>query len=943
PPSSSSGSAPPPPTSTSSAPPQQIVSVTPSGGGAVGGEESSVNDVIITATSCGGGEVVPPPPPPPPMHAHQGYRYPHQTYPPAPQPHQGYSYQSYPHTQYYPSPPATASIQYSAAPPPPPHYHSQDLCYSSTASYPPPAATYFHHKSYSTPPPPPASYHRRYIPPPQYYSDLYSSPAASNASANQSQQQSQQMVVTGSAGTGSASSYQPPPAAPPPPPPPLVDTYPPPVSIGPSKQQQQQQLPLPPVALALPLEPPGALGPPSPARGSAGMPPPPSPASASARNPKQCKEEAEFQQRTWDSATTESQSTLEDKALVKSKQEPSSQDYVGETQLPVSVDVPQDLQLKGDEETTTFPGEDAISRHGLLTISKDGVCRAKSASIHVPLLMCDYQKKRLSPVTTKSEEMPNLDSDVAANNSVKMEVRNLEKEVSVENKSTGVVQNGSKTVFRNGSSRKRKEVLPGSEVPKIETEMSVPKRRKLSTSNVVANKLSSLNTESQKTNGLCDSDDQLAEAKTKCKTAQKTQPLSSNSCSLHNAKQNARKRKLDDGKDLAENKEPLPVAAKKVQRLQTKIYPSRAKPVKKAVASSESLKKIDEILDSVVGGKERTNAEECKDVPATMKKVPGGKIADRKKETKVNGVLLHQKKPLLRHQETSGYVNGDSAKAHASQTNANRVRTEGKKSQQCRKSDTMPSSEEACAIGKKSRVNHMLRSHGLRDSLSDRSSSDNVESHVPRAKVGCSSSAMANRRISTGSRKDQPKKPTNMIVPTIAKKQLHVPGAQELGSVALMSYARKPAPRKSLQSPKWSNGWKFEGQPFESRVFTANDDMPVMRRCYALMRHQEGDVIRPRDCVLLKSGPRKTDLPFVAKVAALWENPDDGEMMVSLLYRKGVRRLEDGIREPGLVVPQHEDYPRDNRQPPGYVAPDLVFFCRRVYNYRQRRMLKNPG
>lgn len=43
------------------------------------------------------------------------------------------------------------------------------------------------------------------------------------------------------------------------------------------------------------------------------------------------------------------------------------------------------------------------------------------------------------------------------------------------------------------------------------------------------------------------------------------------------------------------------------------------------------------------------------------------------------------------------------------------------------------------------------------------------------------------------------------------------------------------------------------------------------------MRHESGDVLRPRDCVLLKSGPRKADLPFVAKIAALWENPDDGK------------------------------------------------------------------
>jgi hypothetical protein len=42
------------------------------------------------------------------------------------------------------------------------------------------------------------------------------------------------------------------------------------------------------------------------------------------------------------------------------------------------------------------------------------------------------------------------------------------------------------------------------------------------------------------------------------------------------------------------------------------------------------------------------------------------------------------------------------------------------------------------------------------------------------------------------------------------------------------------------------------------------------------MRHEEGDIIEARDCVLLKAGPRKNDLPFVAKIAYLWDNPDDG-------------------------------------------------------------------
>ena len=43
------------------------------------------------------------------------------------------------------------------------------------------------------------------------------------------------------------------------------------------------------------------------------------------------------------------------------------------------------------------------------------------------------------------------------------------------------------------------------------------------------------------------------------------------------------------------------------------------------------------------------------------------------------------------------------------------------------------------------------------------------------------------------------------------------------------------------------------------------------------MRHSEGDIVKPRHCILLASGHRKKDLPFVAKVTALYENPEDGE------------------------------------------------------------------
>lgn len=200
--------------------------------------------------------------------------------------------------------------------------------------------------------------------------------------------------------------------------------------------------------------------------------------------------------------------------------------------------------------------------------------------------------------------------------------------------------------------------------------------------------------------------------------------------------------------------------------------------------------------------------------------------------------------------------------------------------------------------------------------------------------------------------------------------------------------------RRSLQQPRWSNGWRWEGEPFQREVFLNSDDTVVLRKCYPAMRHREGDTIEPRDCVLLKAGPRKNDLPFVAKVAALWENPEDGEMMMSLLwyyrpehteqgrtcadqpdevfasrhkdsnsvaciedkcyvltfneycrYRKTLKRLEEGLADTSPCIPLSEPYQRDCRQPPRSVptSPEMIFFCRRVYDFRQKRIVKNPS
>ena len=55
-----------------------------------------------------------------------------------------------------------------------------------------------------------------------------------------------------------------------------------------------------------------------------------------------------------------------------------------------------------------------------------------------------------------------------------------------------------------------------------------------------------------------------------------------------------------------------------------------------------------------------------------------------------------------------------------------------------------------------------------------------------------------------------------------------------------------------------------------------NDNQLVERMCYPSMRHQEGDEIHLKDCVLLASGS-KDEPPFVGKVAAIFQNPEDSE------------------------------------------------------------------
>nr|XP_054757983.1 uncharacterized protein LOC129264149 [Lytechinus pictus] len=80
---------------------------------------------------------------------------------------------------------------------------------------------------------------------------------------------------------------------------------------------------------------------------------------------------------------------------------------------------------------------------------------------------------------------------------------------------------------------------------------------------------------------------------------------------------------------------------------------------------------------------------------------------------------------------------------------------------------------------------------------------------------------------------------------------------------------------KPFHRRKSTNGWRGEGNPVQKPVIINNESVQEVRFCYESIRRKD-DVIKTRDCVLLRADLRKRDLPFVAKVAALYEDPETG-------------------------------------------------------------------
>nr|XP_036675862.1 uncharacterized protein LOC108018895 isoform X2 [Drosophila suzukii]XP_036675863.1 uncharacterized protein LOC108018895 isoform X2 [Drosophila suzukii] len=216
---------------------------------------------------------------------------------------------------------------------------------------------------------------------------------------------------------------------------------------------------------------------------------------------------------------------------------------------------------------------------------------------------------------------------------------------------------------------------------------------------------------------------------------------------------------------------------------------------------------------------------------------------------------------------------------------------------------------------------------------------------------------------------------------------------QRPGGVSYELDVTQPPATKANVVPKWNNGWMWAGKAFQGAVFLNSDDPLVLRTCYPAMRHVEGDIIRIRDCVLLKAN-EDNELPYVAKVAHLWQNPEDGEMMMSLLwyyrpehtdqgrqrndcpdevyasrhrdhnsvacvedkcyvltfseycrYRRRLRAAEEDVEDVSIVPRRPSSATAPGfpvRTVPEHTNPELVMFCRRAYEFRTRRLLKLP-
>nr|XP_023025296.1 titin-like [Leptinotarsa decemlineata] len=894
------GQPPPPPTKTTAAPLSEASPATsttpsltshepppppPSSNG-----DSSDSEVIITSVTTAKDSI------PPSNHPPSAYRYPQ--YPAAPP---GYPYSSYPPPYHYPNPP-----------PPNPSYAHHDLCYSPNP--------YVHKYS---------PYRSRYVASTQYYpppnpQEIYGIPPSGPS-------QPSQQVVTATPVSASATGYPPAPGGPPPPTimepypapqPSLVETYQPPpphyypAAYGPApscythspsraipyinatyqncpcpmqscpknvltgpltgdgkrsniSSISKDLMPLPPVALALPFEPTSATGPPSPARGSAGMPPPPSASPAGATYqppPPPTKQESRSPIVLEDCKIEKKRKARVGKAMVRNNIAANmqntmllmcnpTQNYVGAVKR--EIESPQEKELVEQKKEICTSDEDTKPVPEVLSLP--------CPKIEEP----EKEEPQLIPPIELKEEQDRDDLE-----------RDGKNDAALQKDEEEVLQPVISTVAENVKVKNMKRTLSMSKEKVPDSEVAPPSTKK--------------------------------------------QKLGSYKCLI---KKESNAVRIHNGKRRLIEETPTGQVQTRTKIKDSNLVKRKRSEIKEVVAKRPRLSKPLMMNNFASKSKEKILADETKEHPKIK--------ASKKPKVNSKGAVTKSAPAVL----DNLFAKNNVERIIESVVSEGSIRTTEdigvvKPVERCGKSAKE-------AVVNKKGLNNKIAASKVRGEINK--------------KVG------ANRRKS---------KCKEEVIPQVISK----------------------LPRRSLQSPRWSNGWIWEGEPYDAKVFINSDETTLIRKCYPAMRHKAGDKIVPRDCVLLKAGPRKNDLPFVAKIASLWENPEDGEMMMSLLwyyrpehteqgrlptdqpdevfasrhkdsnsvaciddkcyvltfneycrYRKRYRRVEAGIEEPLPCIPNPEPYPRSHRQPPpSQISPDMVFFCRRVYDFRQKRIMKNP-